>query len=87
MRNGAVHLEFRTVHRRLRPTCRTVVAALALVLIAPAAAALATAPPTAVVTMGDSYISGEAGRWLGNSVNVAGDRDGSDRQGGRDGGR
>ena len=29
--------------------------------------------------MGDSYISGEAGRWLGNSANVAGSRDGTDR--------
>ena len=29
--------------------------------------------------MGDSYISGEAGRWLGNSANVAADRDGTDR--------
>jgi hypothetical protein len=37
------------------------------------------APYTAVVSMGDSYISGEAGRWQGNSVNPAGDRDGTDR--------
>ncbi|MGI8864026.1 MAG: GDSL-type esterase/lipase family protein [Solirubrobacteraceae bacterium] len=34
---------------------------------------------TAVVTMGDSYISGEAGRWLGNSINSFGNRDGTDR--------
>jgi lysophospholipase L1-like esterase len=34
---------------------------------------------TAIVSMGDSYISGEAGRWQGNSVNPAGDRDGTDR--------
>lgn len=37
------------------------------------------ATPSAVVTMGDSYISGEGGRWLGNSVNNAGSRDGTDR--------
>lgn len=34
---------------------------------------------TAVVTMGDSYISGEGGRWSGNSVDSAGSRDGTDR--------
>jgi hypothetical protein len=49
------------------------------VLGAAPCAALAAPPPTSVVTIGDSYISGEAGRWLGNSANVAGDRDGSDR--------
>lgn len=41
---------------------------------APALAAL----PTAAVSLGDSYISGEAGRWQGNSVNPAGSRDGTD---------
>jgi hypothetical protein len=35
--------------------------------------------PTAAVEMGDSYISGEGGRWLGNSVDAAGNRDGTDR--------
>ncbi|WP_084700841.1 GDSL-type esterase/lipase family protein [Streptacidiphilus anmyonensis] len=35
--------------------------------------------PTAVVSMGDSYISGEAGRWLGNSDDYSGSRDGTDR--------
>ncbi|WP_328911168.1 GDSL-type esterase/lipase family protein [Streptomyces sp. NBC_00234] len=35
--------------------------------------------PTAVVTMGDSYISGEAGRWQGNSLTNSGSRDGTDR--------
>jgi hypothetical protein len=67
------------VCRRLRLICRALAAALVVALVAPAAAALAAAPPTAVVTMGDSYISGEAGRWLGNSANLALDRDGSDR--------
>ena len=60
--------------RRLLPA-----AACAAALFAAAQPALAAPPPTAVVSMGDSYISGEAGRWLGNSANVAGSRDGTDR--------
>lgn len=35
--------------------------------------------PTAIVTMGDSYISGEAGRWEGNWSSSSGDRGGTDR--------
>ncbi|MEV7417341.1 hypothetical protein [Streptomyces sp. NPDC089919] len=35
--------------------------------------------PTAIVAMGDSYISGEAGRWKGNSLTNSGSRDGTDR--------
>ncbi|MFJ5552056.1 GDSL-type esterase/lipase family protein [Streptomyces sp. NPDC093225] len=35
--------------------------------------------PTAFVSMGDSYISGEAGRWKGNSLTNSGSRDGTDR--------
>ncbi|HEY9372043.1 GDSL-type esterase/lipase family protein [Streptomyces sp.] len=35
--------------------------------------------PTAVVAMGDSYISGEAGRWQGNSLTTSGSRNGTDR--------
>ncbi|MEV7524162.1 GDSL-type esterase/lipase family protein [Streptomyces sp. NPDC091371] len=35
--------------------------------------------PTAVVSMGDSYISGEAGRWQGNSLTNTGSRNGTDR--------
>ncbi|WP_338120154.1 GDSL-type esterase/lipase family protein [Streptomyces agglomeratus] len=38
-----------------------------------------TSGPTAIVSMGDSYISGEAGRWQGNSLTNSGSRDGSDR--------
>lgn len=38
-----------------------------------------TSGPTAVVSMGDSFISGEAGRWNGNSLNMFGTRDGTDR--------
>ena len=36
-------------------------------------------PPTAAVALGDSFISGEGGRWLGNSADPAGSRDGTDR--------
>lgn len=37
------------------------------------------AKPTAVVALGDSYLSGESGRWEGNAANSLGDRDGTDR--------
>jgi hypothetical protein len=42
--------------------------ALGLFLLAAPTLAGAQSRPTAVVTLGDSYISGEAGRWLGNSA-------------------
>jgi lysophospholipase L1-like esterase len=49
-------------------------------LLAPTAAPADAKPkPTALVTLGDSYISGEAGRWNGNSANAAGSRTGTDR--------
>ena len=35
--------------------------------------------PSAAVSLGDSYISGEAGRWAGNSITPTGDKDGTDR--------
>lgn len=35
--------------------------------------------PTASVTLGDSYISGEAGRWMGNAAGTSGSRAGTDR--------
>jgi len=35
--------------------------------------------PLAVVSLGDSYISGNAGRWLGNSPDSSADRRGTDR--------
>ncbi|MFF2806603.1 GDSL-type esterase/lipase family protein [Streptomyces sp. NPDC058000] len=35
--------------------------------------------PRAVVSLGDSFISGEGGRWKGNSNTMTGDRDGTDR--------
>ncbi|MEU4119276.1 GDSL-type esterase/lipase family protein [Kitasatospora sp. NPDC028055] len=46
---------------------------------APAAPAAVPAGPTASVTLGDSYISGEAGRWKGNSADSGGNRTGTDR--------
>src|SRR6201996_7091060 len=42
-------------------------------------AAPAAARPTAIVAMGDSFISGEGGRWLGNGSEPFGTRSGSDR--------
>ncbi|MFJ3901720.1 GDSL-type esterase/lipase family protein [Streptomyces sp. NPDC090025] len=59
---------------------------LSLALAAPSPAAASPASPaspgtgpTAVVSMGDSYISGEAGRWQGNSLTNSGNRNGTDR--------
>ncbi|WP_234322876.1 GDSL-type esterase/lipase family protein [Streptomyces sp. NRRL S-350] len=43
------------------------------------AAAAVPAGPTASVTLGDSYISGEAGRWKGNAAGTSGSRNGTDR--------
>ncbi|MFI6846800.1 GDSL-type esterase/lipase family protein [Kitasatospora sp. NPDC050467] len=53
-------------------------AGLLAVAAAPARAAAGTGT-TASVTLGDSYISGEAGRWKGNSVVTSGNRAGTDR--------
>ena len=59
---------------------RGLLLALAAVLAgAPAAEAGPNSSQTAVVSLGDSYISGEAGRWQGNTNNPARDRDGTDR--------
>ena len=46
---------------------------------APAAHAAPDSPVRAAVSLGDSYISGEAGRWNGNSNTQSGSRDGTDR--------
>ncbi len=61
-----------------------VVMTLALASLAAAQRADAAPPvtdvkPTALVTLGDSYISGEAGRWNGNSAVPVGSRMGTDR--------
>jgi len=64
---------------------RSLVAATAVALLAtmllPARASEAGpgSGPTAIVSLGDSFISGEAGRWQGNSLNLLGTRDGTDR--------
>jgi len=73
------------VPKSRRTTPRTLAllaaAALALPMLAVAAPAEASSGTgsTATVTMGDSYISGEAGRWKGNSDTTSGSRDGTDR--------
>jgi hypothetical protein len=55
-------------------------AAAALLLLLPAGAQAGPhSSVTAAVSMGDSYISGEAGRWAGNSLNPAPGNDGTDR--------
>lgn len=46
---------------------------------APASAGAADRRPLAVVSLGDSFIAGNAGRWLGNSADSSGDRTGTDR--------
>ncbi|MFI1654315.1 GDSL-type esterase/lipase family protein [Streptomyces sp. NPDC020472] len=66
-------------HRALRALLALCTAAGLASLTAPAAHASPGSGPTAVVAMGDSYISGEAGRWLGNSLTNSGSRNGTDR--------
>ena len=76
----------------MSPTRRSALAAVAVlsaVVVVPAGASLSSATattgvtpqarPTALVTLGDSYVSGEAGRWLGNSAVPLGSRAGTDR--------
>ncbi|WP_318212615.1 MULTISPECIES: GDSL-type esterase/lipase family protein [unclassified Streptomyces] len=66
-------------HRALRALLALCTAAGLASVAAPTASASPGSGPTAVVTMGDSYISGEAGRWLGNSLTDSGSRNGTDR--------
>jgi hypothetical protein len=54
-------------------------AALGAMALAPAAQAGPASPTTVSVSMGDSFISGEAGRWNGNSLNPIHNRNGTDR--------
>lgn len=64
--------------RHMRST--TGLAALALLpVLVPAAWAGPSSRTTAAVSLGDSYISGEAGRWNGNSISPVGDKDATDR--------
>jgi hypothetical protein len=46
---------------------------------APGASATPSSPRSAIVALGDSYISGEGGRWLGNGTETLGTRSGTDR--------
>ncbi|MCB5169551.1 GDSL-type esterase/lipase family protein [Streptomyces bambusae] len=67
---------------RLAAAAALVLPLTATALVGTAAGPAAASPgtgPTAVVAMGDSYISGEAGRWKGNSLTNSGSRNGSDR--------
>ncbi|MFI6421769.1 GDSL-type esterase/lipase family protein [Streptomyces sp. NPDC050842] len=68
-----------TPHRALRGFLALCTAAGLASVAAPSAHASPGTGPSAVVTMGDSYISGEAGRWLGNSLTNSGSRNGTDR--------
>jgi hypothetical protein len=64
---------------------RSLAVALAIAVLAtmwlPARRTEATpaSPSTAIVSLGDSFISGEAGRWQGNALNMFGTRNGTDR--------
>ncbi|MEU9039808.1 GDSL-type esterase/lipase family protein [Streptomyces sp. NPDC048352] len=73
----------RAVPRRVRRLAGAgLVLPLAAALLAGGAGTAVAGPgtgPTAVVSMGDSYISGEAGRWKGNSLTNSGSRNGTDR--------
>jgi hypothetical protein len=55
-----------------------VVLAVVLALV-PGATATPASPESSIVSLGDSFISGEAGRWQGNSIVSTGDRAGTDR--------
>jgi hypothetical protein len=68
-------------HRAVRGFLALSLAAAALTAAGGASPAVASSGsgPTAVVSMGDSYISGEAGRWQGNSLTTSGSRNGTDR--------
>src|SRR5438093_12727315 len=71
-----------TVHVRFpRVLIVAVLAALLTVVSQPAQPSRAGpgSSTTAIVSLGDSFISGEAGRWQGNSLNLFGTRDGTDR--------
>lgn len=72
----------RTWRRRACVTVLSVVVGLGVVVAggsATAAPATSAKPRGLLVSLGDSYISGEAGRWQGNSSDPVGDRTGTDR--------
>ncbi len=66
-------------HRRSRLTMLATLACLCAALSPAVAHAGPHSPTTAAVTLGDSFISGEAGRWQGNSIDATGCRRGTDR--------
>jgi hypothetical protein len=67
----------------MRPVLVAGIAAAALLATIAAQAQPTEAGPgsatTAIVSLGDSFISGEAGRWNGNALNILGTRNGTDR--------
>lgn len=65
--------------RRARVLFLVLVLSSALWATAPGAQAGPGSSTTAIVSMGDSFISGEAGRWQGNSLDWWGTRAGTDR--------
>jgi len=70
--------------RSHRPIAAAVAAVCAagLLMASPPGLASAAGPdelPSALVTLGDSFMSGEGGRWQGNSDNYDDSRDGTDR--------
>ena len=65
--------------RTRRTTASVVAVAAALVGAISLTADPALAKPSSAVSLGDSYISGEAGRWQGNSIDPLAGRDGTDR--------
>ena len=67
------------VRRALTTAVATCAVALALPGTAPAAKRTPASALSSVVTLGDSFISGEAGRWKGNSIVSTTDRAGTDR--------
>lgn len=64
---------------RSRSVVALVVAFAGVFALAPAAQATPSSTESSIVTLGDSFISGEAGRWQGNSIVSTGDRAGTDR--------
>ncbi|HWB69744.1 MAG TPA: GDSL-type esterase/lipase family protein [Solirubrobacterales bacterium] len=65
----------------MRRLAAVLVVSMTLPALAPPAPAAASpgSGPTAIVSLGDSFISGEGGRWLGNAVSLLGTRSGTDR--------
>jgi hypothetical protein len=62
-----------------RAAVACVVAAVTTALGGAVAEASPGSGPTAIVSLGDSFISGEGGRWLGNGSDPVGTRSGTDR--------